>query len=76
MVKVKETKGMKTIWYFVGLILLIMGALIEIAGFIDFINPPEHQPVLAHLHTSIWWGLIMIFSGLIFLYVSKGTTVE
>ena len=67
---------MKTIWYFVGFILLIMGVLVAAAGFIDYVTPPQDQPVLAHLHTSIWWGLIMIFAGLIFLYVSKGTTVE
>jgi hypothetical protein len=72
----KETKGMKTIWYFVGLILMFMGVLILTAGLVDYFNPPERQAVLGYLHASIWWGVVMIISGLIFLFTSKGTIVE
>ncbi len=66
---------MKPIWYFVGLLLLIMGTIIVIAGFVTLINPPPEQKVLASLHPDLWWGAIMMISGLIFLLVNRKKTV-
>ncbi len=62
---------MKPIWYFVGLLLLSMGAIIMIAGIYQVLNPPPHQTVLADLHPSLWWGGVMTLSGLIFLLTNK-----
>ena len=47
---------MKPIWYFVGLILLVMGGLILITGIYQVINPPERITILAETHPNIWWG--------------------
>lgn len=58
---------MKPIWYFVGLILLVMGALILITGIYDAINPPSDMKVLAQTHPGIWWGAVMVtFGGILF----------
>jgi len=63
---------MKPIWYFVGLILLIMGSLILLSGIYHLINPPEVQTVLAEIHPDIWWGALMIlFGGTLYLKTRK-----
>ncbi len=67
---------MKPIWYFVGLLLLCMGAIITLTGIYQVFNPPAQKTVLAHLHPSLWWGGIMATAGLIFLVVNKNKTVE
>jgi uncharacterized membrane protein HdeD (DUF308 family) len=58
---------MKPIWYFVGLLLLIIGIIIFITGIYFLINPVEHKTVLSNLHPNVWWGGIMIISGGILL---------
>jgi hypothetical protein len=67
---------MKPIWYFVGLLLLSMGAIITLSGAYQTITPPSQPTVLAHLHPSLWWGAIMTVSGLIFLITNRKKTVE
>lgn len=69
-------KKMKPIWYFVGLILMIIGGLVFIAGIYDLIIPAQRQTVLSELHLAIWWGIIMIVSGGLFLFKNIGKTVE
>jgi hypothetical protein len=54
---------MYSIWYFVGLLILVYGILILGAGIADFISPPPQPLVLAQLHMSIWWGALMILLG-------------
>jgi len=63
--------GMKSIWFFVGLMLLIIGTLIFLAGIVDFVSPPEHKTVLAGTHPAIWWSLLMIASGGVFLFTHR-----
>ncbi len=67
---------MKPIWYFVGLLLLIMGTIILVAGVFTLFNPPPEQKVLASLHPDIWWGAIMVVSGAIFLLANRKKRVE
>jgi hypothetical protein len=66
---------MKPIWFFVGILLLLIGLIIGMTGIYQYSTPPEHQPVLADLHTSIWWGGIMIVAGLVFLLANRKKTV-
>jgi hypothetical protein len=57
--------GRISIWFFIGMILLVYGFLILGAGIYDLLVPPAQQPVLAELHAGIWWGgLIAILGGL------------
>lgn len=68
-----EPKAMKSIWYVVGTMMLIMGALVLIAGIINLINPPAQKTVLAEIHPELWWGvLIFVFGGVLFLSHRKG----
>jgi divalent metal cation (Fe/Co/Zn/Cd) transporter len=65
-------KKMKPIWFFVGLILLVMGGIIFISGIYNLVNPPAIRTVLANTHPDIWWGGIMIlFGGVMFLVTRK-----
>ena len=64
--------AMKPIWYFVGLILFIMGGLITVTGIYLLINPPAVKTVLAETHPNIWWGIIMVvFGAILFLKTRK-----
>jgi FtsH-binding integral membrane protein len=63
---------MKPIWFFVGLMLLVMGSITLIAGIYEAINPPMTTTVLAETHPGIWWGAIMaVFGGMMFLKTRK-----
>ncbi len=66
---------MKPIWYFVGLLLTIMGTIILVAGFYTLFNPPPQEKVLGSLHPDLWWGAVMIISGVIFLLANRKKTV-
>jgi FtsH-binding integral membrane protein len=61
-----ETPTMKSIWYFVGLMLLVMGGLVLLAGLIELVSPSPRQTVLAEIHPGIWWGAVMVTAGIIF----------
>ena len=58
---------MKPIWYFVGLLLSVMGLIIFATGIYILINPGENKTVLSHLNPDVWWGAVMIIAGGILL---------
>jgi hypothetical protein len=65
--------GMKPIWFFVGLILLIIGILIMGSGIYQLIAPPATKTILAETHPDIWWGAVMVvFGSVMFLKTRKG----
>jgi divalent metal cation (Fe/Co/Zn/Cd) transporter len=69
---VMSEHAMKPIWYFVGLILTIMGALIMLSGIYHLINSPVVKTVLSEIHPDIWWGALMIlFGGTMYLKTRK-----
>jgi hypothetical protein len=72
----EETKEMKPIWFFVGLLMLIMGLIILSSGIFYAINTPENPLTLYHLHPDIWWGGLMSIVGIIFLWVSNRITAK
>lgn len=57
-----------SIWFFVGLALLVNGALILAAGIYGFFEPPLHPVVLSRLHAAIWWGGILVGLGLFYFF--------
>lgn len=57
-----------SIWYFIGLLILVYGVLILGAGISDLISPPAQPLVLAQLHPSIWWGGVLTALGAIYVY--------
>ncbi len=54
---------MISIWFFIGLSLLVNGVLIAAAGLWELIHPPEHQVVLFNLHANLWWGILLLVLG-------------
>jgi divalent metal cation (Fe/Co/Zn/Cd) transporter len=67
---------MKPIWYFVGLILLVIGSLIFLAGIYYLIEPSSRQTVLAETHPNLWWGAIMMIFGAILYFKTRKEVVE
>jgi hypothetical protein len=72
----EKIEGLRTIWYLVGIVIVIMGLLVLLAGFIDVLCPSPPETVLADLHPGIWWGIIMVVTGGIFLFSNKGKVVK
>lgn len=72
----RKIEGLRTIWYLVGIVIVIMGVLVLLAGFIDLFSPSPPETVLADLHPGIWWGIIMVVTGGIFLFSNKGKVVK
>ena len=65
---------MKPIWFFVGLILLVIGTLIMLNGIYLAFNPSQRVTVLSEIHPDIWWGAIMaVFGGIIYFKTRKET---
>jgi hypothetical protein len=58
-----EHKGMISIWYFIGILLLIYGVLILAASSYDAVYPPANPVVLESLHAGIYWGVLLLIIG-------------
>ncbi len=50
------------IWFFIGALLAVYGALILGAGLYGLVHPPAVE--LARLHAGIWWGALLVVIGL------------
>jgi hypothetical protein len=58
---------MISIWFFIGISLVVNGALILAAGIYQLLNPPENSGVvLFQLHANVWWGAALLLFGLIY----------
>jgi FtsH-binding integral membrane protein len=57
---------MKSIWFFVGLLLAIIGAIVTASAIYSLFNPPANPKMFSHLHPDLWWGLVMLAFGLFF----------
>ena len=53
-----ETEPMP-IWFFVGVILAVFGALVFLGDFVE----TRHETVLHELRPCLWWGTIMTVAG-------------
>jgi hypothetical protein len=62
---------MYSIWYFIGLLVLVYGVLILGAGIMDLVSPPAQPLVLAQLHMGVWWGALMILLGGVYARVFR-----
>ena len=58
--------GMISIWFFIGVLLLIYGVLILGAGIYDLSNPAAHPVFRSDLHAGIWWGILLIAMGVVY----------
>ena len=59
-------EGMISIWFFIGILLSVYGVLILGAGIYEWNSPPP--VVRADLHAAVWWGMLLIALGAIYVY--------
>jgi hypothetical protein len=57
-----------SIWFFIGISLLVNGVLILGAGIYQVFVPPAQPTVLFQLHPGIWWGALMTILGAFYCY--------
>lgn len=57
-----------SVWFFVGISLLVNGVLVLGAGLYELAHPPEFPVVLYKLHASVWWGAALVVVGAIYTY--------
>jgi hypothetical protein len=64
---------MVSIWFFIGLSLLVNGVLIFGTGLYEWRHPPalQDQVRLFGLHASVWWGALMTVIGAWYCYHFK-----
>jgi len=55
--------GALSIWFFIGVLLLVYGLLILGAGLYELVVPPTRVVVLAGSRASIWWGALLLVLG-------------
>ena len=55
-----------SIWFFVGVSLLVNGALILGAGLWELVYPPANPVVLFQYHANVWWGAVLLLLGIIY----------
>ena len=61
-----KSGGSISIWFFIGLSLLVNGLLILASGIYELVQPPQVRVVLFHLHASIWWGALLALIGAVY----------
>jgi len=60
---------MISIWFFVGISLVVNGALILAAGIYQWIDPPANATVvLSYLHAGVWWGALLLLVGIFYCF--------
>jgi hypothetical protein len=59
-------EGSISIWFFIGVSLLVNGALILGAGVWEVFHPPQNPPELFQLHAGVWWGALLLAFGVFY----------
>jgi hypothetical protein len=67
---------MKSIWYIVGSLLTIMGAIFAGAAVCSVIYPPAQPEFMSHLHPDLWRGIFMLIFGLAFAISNRRNVVH
>jgi hypothetical protein len=60
-------KQMIPIWFFIGALVFIYGALILAAGIQDFSNGANTRIAMFGLHLQLWWGSVLLVLGSVYL---------
>ena len=66
-----KAKQQISIWYFIGLLILVYGILILGAGVGEVFSPPANPLVLAELHAGVWWGALLTVLGGLYAYLFR-----
>ena len=60
-----------SLWFYIGILLTIYGALILGAGIYQIGHPPNPPLVLQNLHAGVWWGGVLLAGGLTYLAIFR-----
>jgi hypothetical protein len=55
-----------SIWFFIGVLLIIYGAMILGYGLFELATHTLANVILANLHAPVWWGAILLALGLFY----------
>ena len=55
-----------SIWFFIGVLLTIYGALILGYGLFELATHQTPNVVLASLHAPVWWGALLLALGIFY----------
>jgi hypothetical protein len=58
--------GHISIWFFIGVLLGVYGAMIMGYGLFELATGHMANVVLANLHAPVWWGGLMLLLGLFY----------
>jgi hypothetical protein len=58
--------GHISIWFFIGVLLTVYGAMIFAYGIYELATGNLANVVLANLHAPVWWGGLMLILGLFY----------
>jgi hypothetical protein len=58
-----------SIWFFTGILLFIYGILITGAGIYNYSGYGDRHIVLAELHVDLWWGILLLVLGAVYLWI-------
>jgi hypothetical protein len=60
-----KTASSVSIWFFIGISLLVNGVLILGAGLYELVHPPpaDVRVVLFQSHAGVWWGAVLAVLG-------------
>ena len=57
-----------SIWFFIGLLLLVYGVIITALGVYGLFSPPDRETVLGSLHAGVWWGALLVVLGAVYAW--------
>ena len=55
-----------SIWFFIGVLLTIYGAMILAYGLFELVVGRTANVILANLHAPVWWGGLLLALGLFY----------
>jgi hypothetical protein len=55
-----------SIWFFIGVLLVIYGVMILGYGIYELVTNQLANVVLANLHAPVWWGAILLALGVFY----------
>jgi hypothetical protein len=58
--------GHISIWFFIGVLLTVYGAMIFGDGVFDLVTRVVPKVVLGNLHAPVWWGAMLLILGLFY----------
>jgi hypothetical protein len=61
-----ETGQRISIWFFIGVLLLVYGVLIVGAGLWELVYPSPSAVAMRGLHAAVWWGILLVVIGMFY----------